>query len=122
MVDACNLFNIHKLNHNKIPPTQSSVSTQIDCIFVSSLTAEFVYCSGILDFNTIFSSDHRPICIDIDIPRLLGYPVQGKIKAFERDLNLNDPGLIDAYQASLIQQLLNHNVGPRVDALYSFNP
>jgi hypothetical protein len=35
---------------------------------------------------------------------------------------LNDPHIGDAYQATLIQHLLNHNVRPRVDALYIVEP
>jgi hypothetical protein len=48
--------------------------------------------------------------------------VYGTIRALEHDLKLNDPRLIDAYQATLIQQLLNHNVGPRVDDMYAVEP
>jgi hypothetical protein len=44
------------------------------------------------------------------------------MRALERDLQLNDPRLVDAYQASLIQQLINHNVGIRVDAIYAIDP
>jgi hypothetical protein len=44
------------------------------------------------------------------------------MRALERDLQLNDPRLVAAYQASPIQQLINHNVGIRVDALYTIYP
>jgi hypothetical protein len=54
--------------------------------------------------------------------RLLGYPVHGTIRAMERNLKLNDPRMIDTYQATLAQQLLNHNVVPRVNALYTVDP
>jgi hypothetical protein len=46
---------------------------------MSAAAAEFMYQCGILDFNTLFSSDHRPLYIDIDILCLLGYPVHGII-------------------------------------------
>jgi hypothetical protein len=42
----------------------------------------------------------------------------GSILTLERDLQLNDPCLVDTYQASLI----HHNVGIRVDALYAIDP
>jgi hypothetical protein len=122
MVDSCDLVNIHKHKHIDTPPTQSSGSTQIDLIFMSAAAAEFIFQCGILDLNTLFASDHRPLYIDIDILRLLGYPVHGTIQALERDLKLNDPRIIDAYRATLIQQLIYHNVGPRVDAFYAFDP
>jgi hypothetical protein len=44
------------------------------------------------------------------------------MRALERDLQLNDPRLVDAYQASLIQQLIKHNVGIQVDDLYAIDP
>jgi hypothetical protein len=85
---------------------------------VSSAALSFIFRCGILDFNTLFLSDHSPLYIYIDILRLLGYPVYGTIRALERDLKLDDPHLVNAYQATLIQQLINHNSGPRVDAFY----
>lgn len=43
--------------------------------------------------------------------------MHGTIRALERDLKLNDPRIIDAYQATLIQQLINHNVRSIVEWL-----
>jgi hypothetical protein len=54
MVDACDLFNIHKHKHVNTPPTQDSGSPQIDFIFMSSAAAEFIFRCGILDFSTLF--------------------------------------------------------------------
>jgi hypothetical protein len=95
MVDAYNSVNIHKLKHINIHPTQSYGSTQIDFIFISAAATEFVFHCGILEFNTLLSSDHIPLYIDIDILRILGYPVQGTIKDLVHDLKLHDPRLID---------------------------
>jgi hypothetical protein len=108
--------------HRQNIHTQASGSTQIDFMFMSSAAAEFVFRCGTLDFNTLFWSDHRLLYIDIDILRLLGYPVHGTIRAIECDLKLHDPRLIDAYQATSIQQLVNHNVGPMLDDLYTVDP
>jgi hypothetical protein len=76
---------------------------------------------GILDFNSLFYSDHHPLFLNIDILRLLGYPVQGNVKFLERDLKLNDNMLVEVYQSSLFQQLLNHNAAARLDSLYLVN-
>jgi hypothetical protein len=73
LVETCNLVNIHKLKYQNVPPTQSSGSTQIDFIFISSAATEFIFRCGILNVNTLFSSDHRPLYIDLYILRLLGY-------------------------------------------------
>jgi hypothetical protein len=79
MVDACDLVNIHKYKHVNTPPTQTYGSTKKDFIFMSSEAAELIFRCGILDFNNLFSSYHRSLYIDIDILRLLGYPVHGTI-------------------------------------------
>jgi hypothetical protein len=126
MAESCDLTNIHKLKHVNTPPTQRSESTQIDFIFVSAASTKYIercgIATGILDYNTIFSSDHILLYIDIDILHLLGYPVHGTMIALEHDLKLNNSHLIDAYQAKLIQQLLNHNIRLRVAVLYEVNP
>jgi hypothetical protein len=112
MVEACDLVNIHNHKHVNTPPIQASASTQIDFILISSAAAKFIFRCGILDFNTLLWSHRRHLYINIDILRLLGYPVHGTIRAIEHELKLHDPHIIDAYQATLFQQLLKHNVGP----------
>jgi hypothetical protein len=72
---------------------------------------------GTIDFNSLFSSDH-PLLFDIDILRLLGYPVQGTDKSIERDIKLNEPHLVEVYQACLFQQHINHNAAARIESLY----
>jgi hypothetical protein len=98
LIESCNLVNIHKLMHGDVPATHKSGSFQIDFAFLSYGAIEFIHRCGVLDFNALFSSDHRSLFLDIDILRLLWYPVQGKVKSLERDLKLNDPRLAEAYQ------------------------
>jgi hypothetical protein len=118
LVESCNLVNIHKLQHGEVPATRNNGSFQIDFAFLSYSAIEFIPRCGVLDFNALFSSDHRTLFLGIDILRLLGYPVQGTVISFERDLKLTDPRLIEVYQASLLQQLINHNVASSIDSLY----
>jgi hypothetical protein len=89
---------------------------------MSSAAADFIFHCDILDFNTLFSCDNNPLYMDIDILFLLGYQMYGTIRALECDFKINDPHLIDAYQATLIQQFSNNNVGRRVDALNIVDP
>jgi hypothetical protein len=77
LIESCNLVNIHKLKHCDVPATHNAGSLQIYFGFLSYADTEFIYKCGILDFNALFSSDHRALFIDIDILRLLGFPVQG---------------------------------------------
>jgi hypothetical protein len=79
LVETCNLVNINKLKHQNILHTQISGSNQIYFIFISAAATEFIFRCGIINLNTLFSSDHFPLYMDIYILRLLGYPVQGTI-------------------------------------------
>jgi hypothetical protein len=62
----------------------------------------------------MFLSDHIPLYVDFDVATLFGHPSIGNEKAFLRDLQLNNPRLIDAYEAPLCQQFENHYVEYRV--------
>jgi hypothetical protein len=111
-------LNVNKLKHANTPPFRSSKSTPIIFIFVFTATAKYVYRCGILNYNIILSSQYITLYIDIDILRLLGYPVHGTVRALEFDLQLNEPTPINVDQATLFHQIHNHNVERRVDALY----
>jgi hypothetical protein len=115
LAESCNLVKIHKLKHDNVPATHNTRSEQIDFIYISQAAAEFAFRCGILDFNSLFYSDHRPLFLNIDNLRLLEYPVQGTVKFLEPDIRLNDPRLVEIYESSIFQQLLNHNVAARVD-------
>jgi hypothetical protein len=117
LTESCNLVNIHKLKHGDVPATHNAGSLQIDFGFISYAATDFIYKCGILDFNALFSSDHRALFIDIDIIRLLGLPVQDTQRALERKLKLHDPCLVEVYQFSLFKQLANHNVASRIASL-----
>jgi predicted SprT family Zn-dependent metalloprotease len=121
LAESCNIFNIHKLKHDNVPATHNAGSEQIDFIYISQAADVFSFHCGILDFRSLFYSEHRPLLLDIDILLLLGYPLQGTVKFIERDLKLNDPRLVEVYQSSLFQQLVNHSFAARVDALYLVN-
>jgi hypothetical protein len=79
---------------------------------------EHVEACGILPFSKIFASDHRPLYVDFNVFTLFGHPDFGTEKAALRDLQLHNPRLIDAYEESLCQQLVNHNVEFRVTVLF----
>jgi hypothetical protein len=118
LVESCNLVNIHKIKHGEVPATHNTVSFQIDLAFISYGNIEFISMCGVLKFNTLFSSDHPTIFLDIDILCLIGYPVHDTVMFLERYYKINNPRLIEVYQASLIQQLINHNIASRIDSLY----
>jgi hypothetical protein len=75
MLEACDLLNIHTLQHGEAPPTHKQESRQIDGMFISRCLVEHVEACGILPFDTLFSSDHIPLYVDFNVYTLFGYPV-----------------------------------------------
>jgi hypothetical protein len=69
----------------------------------------------------MFLSDQRPLYVDFDVATLFGHPSIGTDKTALRDLQLNNPHLIDAYEFTLCKQFDNHNVEGRVTTLYETN-
>jgi hypothetical protein len=65
MIDACDLVNIHALQHGEAPTTHKQGSQQIDFMFVSCSLVIHVEECGILPFDSMFSSDHKPIYVDL---------------------------------------------------------
>jgi hypothetical protein len=55
---------------------------------------------------------HIPLDVDVDFDMafLFEYPAIGTEKAALRDLQLDNPRLIDAYESALCKQLDNHNI------------
>jgi hypothetical protein len=101
LVLSCNLVNIHKLTHGDVPATHNTGSLQIDFGFLSYAATKFIYKCGVLDFNALFSSDHRALFLNIGILWLLGYPVQGTQRALERELKLQYPCLVRVYHIAV---------------------
>jgi hypothetical protein len=71
LVESCNLVSIHKLKHGDVPATYDAGSFQIDFVFLSYDATKFIHRCSVLEFNALFSSDHRSLFLDIDIFRLL---------------------------------------------------
>ena len=97
-------------------PTYNKGSKTIDYIFVSHAIAPYIVKSGILDFTTIISSDHRPIFVDLDSTKLFGKPLDPLLNPPSRVLQANNPKA-DKYIKSLHQSLSNHHVFDRISDL-----
>jgi hypothetical protein len=101
MLEACDLVNIHTLQHGEAPATHTQGSHQIDFMFISRSLVDHVKGCGILPFDSMFLSDHIPLYVDFDGATLFGHPSIGTEKAALRDLQLDNPSLIDAYEFAL---------------------
>jgi hypothetical protein len=117
MLEACNLVNIHTLQHSEAPETNKQGSHQIYFMFISRSLVRHVKGCGILPFESMFPIDHTPLYVDFDVATLFGHPSIGTEKAAKRDLRdlqIDNTHLIDAYESALCKQLKNHNVEIRV--------
>jgi hypothetical protein len=87
-------------------------------VFISRRLIEHIEACGKLPFDSIFASDHIPLFVDFNVFTLFGHPAFGTERAALRELQLNNPRLIDAYEESVCQQLENHNIEFRVRLLF----
>jgi hypothetical protein len=119
MLEACNLMNIHTLQHGEAPPTHKQGSQLIDFMFISRRLVPHVNACGILlVFDAIFVSDHRPLYVNFELETLFGHPSFGTERAALRDLQLDNPRLFNAYEDALCRELEKHNVEFKVIALF----
>jgi hypothetical protein len=119
MMEACDLVNIHTLQHGEAPATHKQGSQQIYFYLLSRSFVIHVKECGILPFDSMFPSDHIPIYVDFNIATLFGHPAIGTEKGALSNLQLDNPCLIDAYKSALCKQLENHNVKLRVATLFA---
>jgi hypothetical protein len=71
-------------------------SRQIDFMFISQQLVEHIDMCGIIPFNSIFESYHRPLFVYFNMFTLFGHPAFGTERDALRDLQLNNPRLVDA--------------------------
>jgi hypothetical protein len=83
-------------------------------MFMSQQLVEHIEACGILPLDSIFSSDHRPIFVNFNVFTIFDHPASGTERDALRDLQLNNPRLIDAYEEALCQKLVNHDIEFRV--------
>jgi hypothetical protein len=118
MLEACDLVNIYTLQHDEVPQTDKQGSRQINFMFIyHSLTIHAERC-GILPLESTFLSDHITLFVDFNIETLFVHPAFGTERSTLRDLELDTPRLVDAYEDSLCKQLKNHSVEHRVTLLF----
>jgi hypothetical protein len=87
-------------------------------MFIYQRLIEHVKACDILSFDSIFASDQLPLYVDFNVIKLLGHAPFGTERAALRDLQVDNPRFINAYEEALCQQLENHNVELRVKLLF----
>jgi hypothetical protein len=84
-------------------------SNQIDFSLVSDGIQPCIKAIGLLD-ELILKSDHREICIDLDILLKFGAAPERLERPQFRNLKLDDPRISDSYSKILHKQFECHNI------------
>ena len=100
-------------------PTYSRGTKCIDYILISQELLPSVNQCGILPFDSITNSDHRPIYIDLNPKLSFGNPLAHLVTPPNRRLYSNTPKRKDKYISHLYQTLSNHNVFKRIELMNS---
>ena len=98
-------------------PTFSRGSKCIDYILVSSSLLSSVSRCGIPPFNSIMSSDHRPIFIDLDPTTLFSHSLSPLVSPPNRRLFSNAPHRREQYVDLLFSSFQHHRIFDRIHRL-----
>ena len=96
------------------PPTYQLGSRPIDTILCTAGIE--VRSAGYLPFGTGVG-DHRPLFVDVTISSTLGVNLPPSKKIVARRLKLNDPRVINNYNAKLINYFPRHSLSLHVKGL-----
>jgi hypothetical protein len=120
LISSCSLCDPLTWQHQveTPPPTYSRGQSRIDYIFVSVSLLSAVQRSGILPFDQIFLSDHRPCFIDLDANLLFGNNTPTIQTITGQGLRLQDPRTVTKYLDIQQEQLDYHNLDTKVQHLH----
>jgi len=119
LIRTCGLCDPLTIHHPDSPPptTYSRGPNRIDYILVSNSILPAVWRSGLLPFDSIFISDHKPCFIDIDGNSLFREATPNIVPAAKRQLKLQDPRIVKKYSTALQTQLKYHKIQDKEEAL-----
>jgi len=121
LIRTCGLCDPLTIQHpDRTPPTTYSRGpNRIDYILVSSNILPAVKRSGMLPFDSIFISDHRPCFVDFAASTLFKDVTPDIAPAKRRGLQLQDPRIASKYLLHLSKQLEYHKIEEKVQDLHS---
>jgi hypothetical protein len=116
----CGLINeaISKHPDQTVANTYNRGSKKIDFILATPRISRFILAIGLLDYNTVFTSDHRAFFFDINADGFFGTSVKALAAQIFRNLQLEDPSIGQEYRKILHDQFTHHNVYKRIKTLY----
>jgi len=124
LATTCGLIDPLASHHKDrpFPATYNRGQSRLDYILVSSSILPSVQRSGILPYQSIFYSDHRACFLDIDSIQLFGDSTTSMAPPCRRQLQLQDPGIVEKYNEVLQKQLAYHKVQDKIKVLQQALP
>jgi hypothetical protein len=121
LVRSCGLIDPLLMHHpDSTPPaTYDRGKEKIDFIFISTTLADATIRTGILPYNSVFISDHRPCYIDLNSHHLFHESTLNIEPPQYKELRLEDSRLVKEYQKAVIRQLDYHHIPDKVNLLYA---
>ncbi len=100
LIKTCGLIDPLLLHHpdSPPPPTYDRGKEKIDFIFISSSLVGNAIRTGILPYNSLFLSDHRPCYLDLVSQGLFQETTPTIEPPLYQGLRLKDPRLVKQYQ------------------------
>jgi len=119
LITTCRLVDPLAKQHKSwpFPATYNRGRSWLDYLLVSSLLLPAIHRSGILPYQSVFHSDHRPYFLDIDSTSLFGDATSDMSPPCRRQLQLHDPQIVEQYCHILHQQLQYHKIPEKIVAL-----
>lgn len=119
LIRTCGLIDPLTYQHSDSPPpsTYSRGGHRIDYILVSHHLLPAIVHTGIMPYDSVFISDHRPCYVDLDA----SIPFKDSTSTIEvasrRGLQLQDPRIVNLYYEHLTKQLAYHKLPGKIELL-----
>jgi hypothetical protein len=98
-------------------PSHKRGSSKIDFCFASQRTLQCVVRSGILTFDTLFTSDHRPLFVDVDIQQLFEGETSEPVRQDARVINTRNKKRMATFLQTVQMEWLRRKMSDRINAL-----
>jgi hypothetical protein len=99
------------------PETYNRGSERIDHIFLTAALSEFVTAAGVLGYNELIQSDHRPLYVDMDLAAFLGGDPSQLENGVWRGITSSDPRAVRLYREQLLKCLEEEKLVEQLDKL-----
>jgi hypothetical protein len=99
------------------PETYNRGTERIDHIFLTQDICEFVTAAGILGYNKLIQSDHRPLYVDMDLAAFLGGEPSPLENGTPRGVMSSDPRAVQLYREQLQKCLDEERLAEQLDKL-----